>query len=116
MNDKEIAIPKRINLLKIVEPTLKNKGKAVMLVDYFGSKKSSKNKKKRKSAKAQGDVARKRAKQTTSKGTCFHCGKYDHWKINCKTYLESMKKKAFYATSPSSIFVIKVNNVSQNNQ
>ena len=52
MNDKETAIPERIYLLKIVEPTLKNKGKDVMLVDYFGSKKSSKNKNKRKSAKA----------------------------------------------------------------
>ena len=52
MNDKETFLSEPINLLKIVEPTLKKEGKAMMLVDSFGSKKSSKNKKKRKSTKA----------------------------------------------------------------
>ena len=44
MNDKESSIPELSNLLKTVEPTLKNEGKTMMLVDSFGSK----NKKKRK--------------------------------------------------------------------
>ena len=85
MNDKETTILKLINLLKTVEPTLKKEGKILMLVDSFGSKKSSKNKKKRKVTKAQGGVAKKKAKQRTSKGTYFHCGKDSHWKRNCKT-------------------------------
>ena len=51
MNDKETSIPKLINLLKTVEPTMKNEGKTVMLVDFSGFKKSSKNKKKRKITK-----------------------------------------------------------------
>ena len=46
MNDKETTKPELINLLKKVEP-IENEGKAVMLVDFFCSKKSSKNKKKR---------------------------------------------------------------------
>ena len=52
MNDKETIIPKLINLLKTVEPTLKNEGKTKRLVDSFGSKKGSKNNKKKKSIKA----------------------------------------------------------------
>ena len=93
INDKEINILELINLLKTVEPTFKKEGEAVMLVDSFGYKKSSKNNKQRKSTKAQRGMAKKKAKQTTSKGTCFHCGKDGHWKRNCKTYMESMKKK-----------------------
>ena len=94
MNDKESSIPKLINLLKIVEPTLKKKGKIVMLVDSSSSKTSSKNNNKRKFTKRKGGAARKKAKETSSKGTCFHCGKEGHWKKICKAYLESKKKVA----------------------
>ena len=75
MNDKETSLPELINLLKTIEPTFKNEGKVVLLVDSFDSKKSSKNKKKRKITKQKGGVAKKKAKETSSKGTCFHCGK-----------------------------------------
>ena len=75
MNDKETSLLELINLLKKIEPTLKNEGKVVLLVDSFDSKKSSKNKKKRKITKKNGGVAKKKAKETSSKGTCFHCGK-----------------------------------------
>ena len=51
MNDKATSIHGLINLLKIVKPTLKKEGKVVMLVDSYGSKKSSKNKIKRKITK-----------------------------------------------------------------
>ena len=74
MNDKEASIPKLINLLKIVKSTLKKEGKTVMLVDSSSSKKSSKNKKKRKITKQKGGVAKKKAKEMYSKGTCFHSG------------------------------------------
>ena len=50
MNDKETSIP-LINLLKTIESTLKKESKIMMLVDSFGSKKSSMNKKKRKITK-----------------------------------------------------------------
>ena len=55
MNNKEISILELINVLKTIEPTLKKEGKVVMLMDSFGSK----NKKKRKSTKAKGGVAKK---------------------------------------------------------
>ena len=52
MSDKETTIPELINLLKTIEPTLKKEGKVIMLKDSSGSKKSLKNKNKRKSTKA----------------------------------------------------------------
>ena len=62
-------------------------------------------------------MAKKKGKETTRKGTsskdiCFHCGQDDHWKRNCKAYLESKKKVACDAPSSSVIYVIMVNTVS----
>ena len=62
MNDKETSILELINLIKIVEPTLKKEGKTVMLVDFFGSK----NKKKRKITNQKVWEAKKKAKETSS--------------------------------------------------
>ena len=45
MNNIESTILKMINLLKIVEPTLKKEGRSIMVVESLGFKKSSKNKK-----------------------------------------------------------------------
>ena len=75
---KETNILELINFLKTVEPTLKKESEAVRLVDSFGYKKSSKNNKNRKSTKAQRGMAKKKAKQTAPKGTCFHYGKDGH--------------------------------------
>ena len=111
MNNKESFIPELINLLNTVEPTLKKEGKIVILVDSYGSK----NKKKRKINKQKGGAANKKAKETSSKGTCFHCGKEGHWKRNCKAYLESKKKEACDASTSSGIYVIEVNTVSHGN-
>ena len=110
MNDITSTILELINMLKTVEPSIKKKGKSMMLVDSSSSK--NKNNKKKKSTKPKGGVAKKKAKETAPKGTCFHCG---HWKRNWKVYLESMKKKAFDALSTLGMFVIKVNIVSINN-
>ena len=111
MNNIESSIPKLINLLKIVQPTLKKEGKAVMLVDSS----SSKNKKKRKSTKPKRGVAKKKAKEASLKGTCFHYGKDGHWKRNYKAYLESKKNVTCDAPSFSSIYLIKVNTISHDN-
>ena len=115
MNDKETSIPKLINLLKIVEPTLMKEGKSVMLVDSSSSKKGFKNKKKRKITKQEGGVVKKKAKETSSKGTYFHCGREGHRKRNCKAYMELKKKVASDAPSSSGIYVIEVNTISRDN-
>ena len=111
MNNIESSIPKLINLVKIVEPTLKDKGKAMMIVESLGSK----NKKKKKTTKPNRGVAKKKAKETTTKGTCFHCHKDGHWRRNRKAYLESLKKKALDAPFTSGMFVIEVNTICNSN-
>ena len=115
MNDKETTIPELINLLKTVEPTLMKEGKTVMLVNSSNSKKGSKNKKKRKITMQKGGATKKKVKETSSKGACFHCGKEGHWKRNCKAYMESKKKVACDASTPSGTYVIEVNIVSYGN-
>ena len=63
MNNITSTIPKLINMLKTVEPSIKNEGKSMMLVDYSCSKKE------KKSTKAKGGVGNEKAKETTQKGT-----------------------------------------------
>ena len=63
----------------------------------------------------EGKSAKKKVKETSSNGTCFHYGKVGHWKRNCKAYLESKMKVAYDAPSSLGIYVIKVNIVSPNN-
>ena len=58
---------------------------------------------------AKGKLAKKKAKETSSKGTCFHYGKEGHWKRNCKACSKSKKKVACDAPSSSGIYVIEVN-------
>ena len=111
MNDKDTTIPELINLLKIVKPTLMKDGKTVILVNSS----SSKNKKKRKITKQKGGATKKKVKETSSKGTCFHCGKEGHWKKNYKACMESNKKMASDGPTPSSIYVIEVNTISYGN-
>ena len=75
MQSKETSIPELINLLKKVKLTLKNEAKTVMLLDSSASKKSSKNNnKKKKPIKAKQGVTKKKVKEATPKGTCFHYG------------------------------------------
>ena len=90
MQSKQTSFLELINLLKTFKPTLKRKAKPMMLVDSSVSKKGFKNKKKRKKPmKAKGGVTKKKAREITLKGTCFHYHKDDNWKRNCKAYLRS---------------------------
>ena len=63
---------------------------------------------------AKGEMVGK-AKEITSKETCFYSGQVGHCKRNCKAYLESKKEVACDASSTSCIYVIKVNIVSLDN-
>ena len=74
MNNIMSTIPELMNLLKIVEPSLRKEKNHVMLMDSSISKKSSKNKKKRKSTQVVGGLGEKKAKELTPKGTCFLYG------------------------------------------
>ena len=72
MNNIVPTILELINLLEIAEFSLRKEKKHVMLVDSFGSKKSSKNKKGSKSTQDEGGVVEKKAKETAPKRTFFH--------------------------------------------
>ena len=63
----------------------------------------------------EGGVAKKKAKETTSKETCFYCSQVGHWKRNCKAYLEPRKEVACDVPSTSGIYVIEVNTISRDN-
>ena len=104
MNVKETTISDLINLLKTVEPTLKKEGKTVMLMDFFGSKKSFKNKKKRGNPLKHREVWLRRRQNKQPQNVLASID--GHWKINYKSYMEFMKKKTFDVASPSGIFVI----------
>ncbi|XP_042415804.1 RNA polymerase II C-terminal domain phosphatase-like 2 isoform X1 [Zingiber officinale] len=87
INQIESTIPELINMLKIVELSVKKEPKVVMLFD--SSKKGSKRKLK---TQAKGKKKPKKG-ELAPKGSCHHCGEMGHWKRNCKIYLESLKKK-----------------------
>ena len=78
MNYKVSTIAELINLLETIESSLRKEKKHVMLVDSSSSKESSNNKRRSESTKAKGDVARKKAKETAPKETCFYCGQVGH--------------------------------------
>ena len=63
----------------------------------------------------EGNMAKKKGKETSLKGICFHCGQDGHWKRDYKAYLESKNKVACDAPSSSGIYVIMINTVSPNN-
>ena len=42
-------------------------------------------------------------------GVCFHCNEPGHWKRNCKSYLEDLKKKKSSQTTALGIYVIEIN-------
>ena len=107
MNKITTTIPELINMLKTTEEAVKKQNpKAVMAVNSSTTSKGKKKKmNKKKTTSAKGGVSKKKGKQvvvaptaagkkTTSESTCFHCGKTEHWKRNCKAYLESLTKES----------------------
>ena len=42
-------------------------------------------------------------------GVFFHCNEPGHWKRNCKSYLEDLKKKKSSQTTALGIYVIEIN-------
>ncbi|KAG6486666.1 hypothetical protein ZIOFF_055245 [Zingiber officinale] len=56
---------------------------------------SSKQKKNMGKMKGKKKIQKKKGKATEpkAKGKCFHCNVDDHWKRNCKKYLDELKQK-----------------------
>ena len=59
---------------------------------------------------------KKKEKETSLKVNCFHYGLDNHGRRDCKAYLEPMKKRACDAPFSSSVFVIEISTIYNNNQ
>ncbi|PKI50684.1 hypothetical protein CRG98_028921 [Punica granatum] len=57
-----------------------------------GTKKKGKSKKAKSASKYDLGAMKPKAK-VVNDDCCFHCGNIEHWKWNCKVYLEELKKK-----------------------
>ena len=96
--------------MKIAEPApilmVGNKGKAKGKGKWKGKKKiGSDSTPKPKSGPKQA----LKPKGGVAKGECHYCKKAGHWKRNCPTYLEDLKKMKAVQISGSGIYVIEVN-------
>ena len=89
MNKLNISLPELLNLLKTAERYFKGEKTEVLHVDKISKKKAKNGSKKKLNPKA--GISKKKVKKVSVKGTCYHCGKEDHWKRNCKEYLAIMK-------------------------
>ena len=93
MNKLNTFLPELLNMLKIVESHLKKNKTPLLLVDGINKKKSGRKGSKR-SLNPKRDIKKKKGKKASGQLTCFHYGKPDHWKRNCKAYLEGVKHGA----------------------
>ena len=89
INKLNISLPELLNMLKIAESHFKGEKALILLIDKISKKKDKKGSKKKMNPKA--SILKKKAKKVSTKGTCYHCDKEDHWKRNCKEYLAIMK-------------------------
>ncbi|XP_031392271.1 uncharacterized protein LOC116204320 [Punica granatum] len=98
MNKLSCLLSELLNMLVTAQNTMNNKrnNKESILVAGTSSSKTRKKKKKSKKGSApqqSAGVTKKKgkAKVAADKGTCFHCGKDGHWKMNYSQYLASLK-------------------------
>ena len=89
MNKLNISLSELLNMLKTAESHFKCEKAQVLDVDKINKKKAKKDFKKKLNPKA--GISKKKVKKISAKGTCYHCGKEDYQKRNCKKYLATMK-------------------------
>ena len=94
LNKMDLNLTALITELQTFEGMIKSKGgEANMIVaSSSSSKKKKKINDKRKASLKVKKKASKTEKKATKGGKCFHCGKEDYWKRNCKEYLDSLKR------------------------
>ncbi|KAJ8763519.1 hypothetical protein K2173_002402 [Erythroxylum novogranatense] len=104
MNQKDMILPKLLNMLKTAEGCLKKEPSSVLVVSSSKSKKKGFKKNKNKKQKASTNIVNFKGgvkKKSNDKGTCFNCGVEGHWKRNCPSYLASLKDKKSKEASSS---------------
>ena len=106
MNKMECSLAELLKMLNTAETCIK-KPNDVMAIEGPSTKKG---KKKKFQPKAKGGIKKGKVNKPNDKGKCFHCGKYGHWKRNCKDYLNSLKVKP--KENPSEGMLIIETNIS----
>ena len=123
LNDHHKTVDELHAMLKGTELNIKNQqgsktNQVLMIREGRVVKKNQKGKgkgkgKAPKKGKGKAKVVGKKFSKTATKPNqadmdCFHCGKKGHWKRNCPTYLEELRKSKVGNASTSGIFVIEL--------
>ncbi|RVW45213.1 Retrovirus-related Pol polyprotein from transposon TNT 1-94 [Vitis vinifera] len=100
MNHKKCNLTELLNELQSYETLIDDKGGKTNIAEanaVVGKASSSRNKKKRnvRNQKDKKKIQKKKRKavEPKPKKKCFHCNQDDHWKRNCKKYLDELKQK-----------------------
>ncbi|WJZ95622.1 hypothetical protein VitviT2T_014376 [Vitis vinifera] len=100
MNHKKCNLSELLNELQSYETLIDDKGGKANIAEanaVVGKASFSRNKKKRnvRNQKDKKKIQKKKRKavEPKLKGKCFHCNQDDHWKMNCKKYLNELKQK-----------------------
>ena len=113
MNKIDSTLSELLNMLVIVEGTLKILRGTVLTVEQISSKKKSTFKKKKLAKKQKNEAKPKKqvSKKADDKRKCFHCNVEGYWRRNYPTYLATVKsrKKDGLSEGISDILVIKIN-------
>ena len=97
MSRMTVPLHELLNMLTTAEGSIKKtKGSAFFIHEASTSKSKPKGKEKWKgqksNMKATGGIRKGKPGNDKGKG-CFYCGKYGHWKRNCREFLASIKDK-----------------------
>ena len=96
MHKMQCTLAELMNILVMVELSMKGSKGSVLTVEWTSSKRKSFGKKKKSAKKQKVDGKKKKIepkKKAAEKEKYFHCQSDGHWKRNCPQYLATLKNK-----------------------
>ena len=102
-NMNKLEVPELLNMLRTVENSVSDdKGKSIMMVS--SSQSTGKSNGTKKNMKAKGKAKNSSMAVSKYEDKYFECGNTEHWKRNCKIYLEKINK-----AGPSGVYIVEIN-------